>query len=196
MRKIFNHIVLSGLAVFILLFPSCQNSGEKAGSSTKDSYRRFHIENYDSSFYKKDFELAWNNRDTLLIKTAIDSINTLRPDDVVYVAYNLSEVTGFGWTFVNIDDLRWLDTLARDKQDIVLSNISDGFKIYEASPMFMKKLPNALLMHRYFDSRVNEPVRLDSTTKFFVKNFLEDMAGNDFVVSDKAELKIQQNEIK
>jgi hypothetical protein len=51
-------------------------------------------------------------------------------------------------------------------------------------------------MHRYFDSRVNEPVRLDSTTKFFVKNFLEDMAGNDFVVSDKAELKIQQNEIK
>jgi hypothetical protein len=97
--------------------------------------------------YTSDFEAPWMNRDTLFFETAIDSLFLLPDHELLYKAYALSEVTGFGWTFMDVVNLDWLDSLSDNKKRNVRNTVITGFLTYKKSNLFMKQLPHPISMH-------------------------------------------------
>ena len=166
---------MKGILLYFLLcclmVSSCDHKtrlGQNYGKgNAENTYKKFEISEFDSINTSLKYIDSWKNSDTFYYETIIDSLSTFNPKDCISICYFLSEETGFGYTFVDINDFTWYDTLSIAEQKRVVEMMIGGFKIYKNSNLFMKKLPHPISIHEYlkYNFECNEERRKD----FFVK---------------------------
>jgi hypothetical protein len=97
--------------------------------------------------YKYIVDSAWERHDSVYFRNYILSLDTIKfPEFAVKINY-LSEITGFGWALIDPFNDKYQ---SNDTSNAILrQNMLTGFRVYQNSKLFMRKIP-IILMHNYF----------------------------------------------
>lgn len=156
------------LLFFVPFFLSCKRDSRiyYRGLLT-DTSQLWHV---DKRFLRKD---------TAYFLNAISELDSLNFPELALKAYELSEVTGFGWF---LTDPRDSSTFSEEDpvNQFLKRNIINGFKEYANSKLFMKQT-QTILMHRYF--HFTSKRLLDENDLQDVHMFLDDCADSILVVN-------------
>ncbi|HLP52098.1 MAG TPA: hypothetical protein VK154_14515 [Chitinophagales bacterium] len=156
---------------WLILIVFTQGCSPSQSGSAEDRFKYFSLED--------PMEKAWLEKDTAFYINRIDSLKYFDFPKLAHEANNLSIVTGFGWALIDPYDAEYQrkDT----DSSFFKENIIAGFEAYKESEMFMRDIPNIILMHRY--SHYDAHMKISETDSLDVARFLEDVANNNFSLS-------------